>query len=315
MWPNRKWTLVFLPLAGVAAVVTLLCWGRGDSPAGPAPADAPAAGVPPAEVVYDVERREVPLIRPGTVIDRTAPPGWTHLVALSHPRPGTGDVGSIPALARPLTTLISTAMLARVEAVNGPGGARYRLFAVGQGLGTHINGRLTIVSPDTQRRLGAGMGPFAQMVLRRSYAKLLQSVQVARSETMAILDAPVVMIRDGRHKPVLHRQVVLVDPRTGRLETLVWAIDLDEQGRYRAVSTPAVWLRPNSIQEVILHVDRREFTLGMPSDNAFGLSAMPSGQKQIPLPNDLLPLAAAPRLSAASAGQLNKRLWELLGPR
>ena len=57
------------------------------------------------------------------------------------------------------------------------------------------------------------------MVLRRSYAKLRESVQVARSDTLALIDGPVVMVRQGRHRPVLHRQAEEEDRILGELLT------------------------------------------------------------------------------------------------
>ena len=42
---------------------------------------------------------------------------------------------------------------------------------------------------------------------------------------MAILDTPSVMLVGGKHQKVTLRYMLLVDPRSGRLDTLLWALE------------------------------------------------------------------------------------------
>ncbi|MGE3807549.1 MAG: hypothetical protein AB7K24_23035 [Gemmataceae bacterium] len=256
---------------------------------------------------FEVTRRAAPLIPTGTVIEHGPPTGWTHLLVKSRPRPATGDIHKIPAIARPLTRLIFTCMLARVEQRDGV----HVLADYGIGIGVTIQGQDTIVSPATQAALGAELGFFKREVLTRSFAALGRNAQVARSEAMVLFDSPAVIIRDGQHQQAYYRHAVLVEPRTGRLETLIWTVLLDKEGRPAGAAGEIVCFPQNLIEEPDLHVAGSEFTLGLPSDLAFACVDLPPG-KRYDLPADIQSLCGQANLTAAEAQQLETRLWQLL---
>lgn len=267
-------------------------------------------GDPPAR--YDTAHQPLPHVPPGTVIGDGPPEGWSHLVVKSHPKPGSGDLHRIPSVALPLTKLLFTATLADVEAYRSAGRQRYRLGKVAVGLGTSIRGRDTIITPDTQAELGANFGVFSRLVLARSYAKLQEVVSVVRSDTMLLMDASAFMLRDGRHRPVILRHALLVGPRTGSLDTLVWCIGLDGENRYGSMFGAVQLLPPGLVEQPVLHVDGREFnSLGLPSDIAFAMPGMPPGEKQYEVPPGLRELCEKATLTAEEAERLEKGLREL----
>jgi hypothetical protein len=297
-WLQRKRRGAWLwrgPLMGLLAVAALgATAGRG------------TAGVP------DVRPRRIALIQPGTVIGAQAPEGWTHLLIKSQPRAAEGDVDQLSADVRELSGLFFTALLARVEARDVRGQRRYFLATVASGLGTRIGDRDTIISPDTQEKLGANLGFLGRIALRKGYDRLQGVHVVARSESLALIDAPVMMLREGRHRPVVLRYAVVVDPPSGRLETLLWAISQDGRGMYRDILGVAEWLPPNKIEERILHVDANEFSLGLPTENALAMVRLYRGQKQLSFPEALKANAAKGRLTPAAAADLEAGLWGLM---
>lgn len=308
---GRVFRLVGVGLFGALAACCLT------SAACPHVADQVAEGraraqpAPDARPEYDVAARSLDLIPPGTVIDKAAPKGWSHLIIKSQPRAGAGDVKKLTAGGAQTAGLLSTEIVANVEKAGGP--ARFRLTAIAIGLGVKVNGQDTIVSPDKQVELGANLKFIERIVLNKATEKLKDVQVVVRSDTLVLIDASNLLRRDGRHQPVVLRYAVLVDPATGRLDTLLWVIDRDERGGYRGVAGPAEWLPPNKMEDCVLHVDGKEVSvLGVPSESAFAIERVPQGQKQVALPEDVKPIAGRMRLTGDMARQLEMRLREVV---
>jgi len=262
---------------------------------------------PPA---YRVIPQRIEQIAPGTVVGNAAPKGWSHLVIKSYLHPGSGDVAQLSETTRQLAGFLITVMVARAQEEQVDGQIRYRLSRVAVGLGTRINGRDVIISPATQQRLGANLGFLARIVLDKANESQQENLVVIKSRTLAVVDTDAALVRNGKHRPVMLRYALLLDPITGRLDSLVWGIDCDPQRRYRGAFGPIEWLPPNKVQEVALDVDAKEFTLGIPSELAFALTALPRGQKQIPLPDDWKVVASQPRFTPAMAQLLENKLRE-----
>src|SRR5262249_17726815 len=145
-----------------------------------------------------------------------------------------------------------TAFVANVEEERVGGEVGYRLSAIGFGVGTSINGRDTIISPTTQQRLGANVGLLARQVLAKVYDGEQNVGRAAFPRTMALVDPPMVMLRGNRPRPIVIRYALLVDARTGRLETLAWLLDRDDRGGYQGPASPIEWLPPNKISDAVL---------------------------------------------------------------
>ncbi len=265
-----------------------------------------------SDSAYDVTLRRLEQIPPGTVIDNEAPKGWSNLLIKSYSRPGAGDMKQLSAAADRLTRLLFTAIVADVKPEKSGGdGKGYKLAKVAVGLGTRIGDKDMVVTPDTQRRLGAGLGLLGRVVLRTAQEKLGDITIVARSATLMIFDSPSLMVVDGKHKPIVLRYAVLVEERTGRLNTLVWALGR-EDGKYSDPIGAIQWLPPNLTGDCLLHVDGNEFSLGQPTEKAFAIMAPPKGQKEIRVGDDLKPLVVRSRFTTATAAELENKLREAI---
>ncbi|MFO0881116.1 MAG: hypothetical protein U0840_27650 [Gemmataceae bacterium] len=297
--PSRIGLLALVPLALVATGA-----GTGSDRPRSVGADSPTRST--ALV------RTVDLIEPGTVIGKTAPQGWTHLVLKSHPRLPDDQKRLVNDLTADLAVMVFTTMTARVEP-RGEGKARqYRLAGLGVGVGVRINDRDVVVSPETQVRLGANLGLLARQVLGEVYLRLKTLRVVATGPTSAIVDTPGFMPRGKRHAPVVLRYVFLVDGATGRLDTLVWRIDTDGRGGYDGSEGMIEWLPPNKLVDAEMQVDLSEFRLGIPSERAFAVRRIPAGKRQFSIPEALRPAAGMARLSSDQAGKLVGGLRELI---
>ncbi len=294
---NRSNLFLFLPilLGGIAAA----CPVRGQGDAGLAR--------------YDVAIRPISLIPPGTVIENKAPSPYTHLIVKSYPRLGAGDLHAVNGTTKELASFLHTSLLARIGTVGVNGQQRYRLEDVATGFGTNIRSRGdAIISPETQQQLGADLGFLARLVLQKCYEEQQKCRYVVRSDTMAIVDTPVIMRRGDVNRKIVIRYAFLVSERSGRLDTLLWMIDTDRQGRYMGVAGEIQWLAPNKIVDCVMHVDAREFTLGVPSDVAFACVKEPQGERSLAVPEGFVPLAAAPQFTKEQARSAEIWLWGLL---
>ncbi len=262
---------------------------------------------------YDVTARPIELIPPGTVIEKTAPAPYTHLIVKSYPRLGAGDLNAVNEMTKQLASFLHTSLVAKTAPYGVNGETRHRLEEVATGFGTNIRGRGdTVISPDAERKLGANLSFFQRLVLSKCYEEQQKSRYVARSDTLALVDTPLIIVRNDQHRRAILRYALLVSERSGRLDTLLWMIDLDAQGRYLAPAGEIHWLAPNTLVDCVMHVDADEFTLGVPSDIAFACLKTPQGDRAVPLPESFAPLAALPRFTPEQAKAAEVQLWLLL---
>jgi hypothetical protein len=260
----------------------------------------PAGGPTPAGV-------QLELIRPGTVIGKPAPAGWTHLVLKSWPRLPDDQKKLVNEMTARLAVAFFTATTANVVTEDLQGIRRFRLARLGFGVGTRVRGQDMIVSPATEAQLGAGLGYFARQVLAEVCARQQEIRLVTASSTAAIVDTPLFMPRGHVHRKVILRYAFLVDPRTGRLDTMVWRINLDVRGNYEGAAGAIEWLPPNLMVDAVMQVDVREFHLGIPSERAFAVTSLPPGQP-LDFPSALQAIAGCPRLTAEHARLLEAGL-------
>jgi hypothetical protein len=256
----------------------------------------------------------VELIEPGTVVEEGPPKGWSHLIIKSAPRLRPADDGRVSSTTRYLSTFLTTAFVAHVEPVRAPNGpARHQLCKVALGVCTKINDQDVVVSPDTQRPLGANLGVLARTVLSKVYEKQQEARVAACTATMAVVDTPVIMLRGARHQHCVTRYALLVDPATGRLESLVWLIDRDRRGQYVGVpASAAEWLPPSKLETPLMRVDDNEFTLGVASEKAVAITGLPRGQARFDFPAAARPAAAKYSPGGEDADLLERALRNML---
>lgn len=260
----------------------------------------------------DCTARPLDRIPPGVPMGDRPGGGWTHLVFKTRSRLAFGDVDKLHYLARSMAEFLFTAMAARVVAYRNGDALQYRLEAVGIGVGTRIGEHDVIISSDTQRQLGAGLGPLKAIVLSRAEEHLSKILRVAASERMMIVDAPSIMYLEGEHRKIVLRYLFVVNPLTGQLATIVWRIDLDEHGRYLPVTGPAVLVRPNLVATSPLHVDGGKVYWGIPSNEAFAIVRLPPGTP-IDVPPELSRLLGQQVLTPQIAWDMEWRFRQAIG--
>lgn len=297
-------------LLGVAGLALLAGCAETMKPRPPAhtPAHAPAAetAAPPA---VDVASAPVPAITPGTVVGSEPPKGYSHLILKSQPRVGADSIDKVSASLSGMASMLFTAVVADCRKEKG-GGAAYTLASVAAGVGTKVKGQDMVLSSESAGKLSADLGLVGSTVLSGGEKQLQRMRSVARSNTLAILDAPTIMLVDGKHVTVLFRYAILADPTTGQLNTVVWP--LKKAGAGWEVSGPAEWLPENKVDDCQLHVDTGEFVFGMPTASAFAVRGAPKGRASLELTSDLKTLAATSPWTASAARQLENSLRALL---
>ncbi len=295
------------PLAWTG-VVALLAPALGCSPQNVVAVDPPD---PAAE--YDVTPRPISVVPPGAVVGDGPPEGWTHLLIKSYPRAGAGDLDKLSSSMRELADKLFTTMLARVEVVPGSSPPRYRLADVASGVGTSIDGRDVVISPKTYAQQGANMGFFGGWAVEAAYGRIKAAAIVLRSDTLAVYDAPMIMVRDGRHAPVMLRYVFLLDPATGAIDTLQWFIDLDDKNAYLEPHGPMELLRRGHVEVRVIHVDAGKLGLGgILTEQALALTKLYTGRRQIPFPDDFHEPARLRPFTAESAAAFEQTLRRLV---
>ena len=270
----------------------------------------------PGALAKEAQRSRIGLIPPGTVVGEGPPRPWTHLIIKSQPRVTDGDVRRVAASQIRLASLYFMATLARVEPIEVDGQATFRLADLASGIGTRVGDRDVIVSPDTAKRLGADPGFLGGMVLSEMYNEQQAVEVVFRSETAAMWDTPIVIRKAGVNRSHVLRYAAVVDAKTGLLDAFCWLIDITASRGYQGVSGNVQWLAPSTMVDCRLFVDKSEYTLGIPGDNAFACLAMPQGRVRFAVQDEaFLRLLAKPRLAAADGDVIQAGLAKLAPPR
>lgn len=270
------------------------------------------SGLAKAESSDNPVIRSVEFIRPGTVVDKSAPRGWTHLILKSQPRLPEDQARLVGDMTAHLATMVFTCVAARVEPVGDKENRRYRLGGLGVGVGVKINGKDVIVTPDTQARLGANLGLLARQVLSAVCEKQRLVRLIAVGPTMAIMDTPAFMARGKTHSPVIIRYVFLVDSRSGRIDSICWRIDTDSRGSYDGTHGMMEWLAPDTLVDCVMKVDTGEFRLGIPSERAFAITSIPPGQRQFTIPDGLSTVSGKSRLTSEEAGRIGQSIRQMI---
>ena len=278
----------------------------------------PAVAPPAWADDYDVTAQLPEEIAPGTVVEAGPPEGWSHLVIKSLPRVRLDQIGRLPnnalvdraGLVRRISWMF-TAFAADVVPERQGSHTRYRLRAIGLGLGATVNGRPTVITTATGDRFGPALDPIQKMTLDTGYKVQEQARVVLHGPTFALLDTPVTFRCGEKNRMVRYRYALLVDPPTGRLDVLCWR--LGAEGGECADLAQAVLLHPNTIDEAELVPDLAEFNaLGIPNELAFGVDDLPPHRLEVALPPALSALAGKTKFAPDDARALEDGLRKLL---
>jgi hypothetical protein len=277
---KRSFPYVFL--AVLVLVVGLGCLLESHERPADAQALEPSAGLAEtgapggeSKATIDLKQRRLAVIPVGTVIEKTAPEGWSHLVLIAVPTLTEEDErdSKRPKMATRYAQMFKFTVLANVVRQTEAGKPPFYLEKVARGFATDLNGKETIIS--SENTMKARMGLFGKTILEENEKCLDNDVkQVVRTPTMLMFDAKAVMLRDGDHQTMIIRHAIVVDPNTGKLYTLVWLLGDDYQP-----AEAALQLLPNNMWEKrLLSIKRDKFTAGIPSRDAFGLRLIPQGK-------------------------------------
>lgn len=254
--------------------------------------------------------RPQPLARIPAGTDVTGPrvEGWSHPVLFVTGRLSAGDLDSVSGTVQKYSELFNLVLLANIA--TDPQGAHY-LDRVGIGFSTKIGGRDVVVTSDSHKRLGAGLGLIGGTLLSANEAALKDTQQTARYRYGAVVDAPTLMAVNGEHHMRMARYFLWVSKSTGKLGSLVWAMDDDGSGRFRLVEAEMQLLPPAMRELRDMHVDGGEFTLGIPSARAFALVRLPQG-RAVPMPPTLARVAVAPQFDQRTYVELLTQVGEAI---
>lgn len=267
-----------------------------------------AKPVPPGHVGEVVP--ELVTIEPGTIVGDGPPAGWSHLVIKSIMHLESGDVASLPDFARETATLFRTVVLADVRPVPSSGGqSTYFLHRIGAGLALADREGDTIVDSASLDRLGIELPLVSKLVLDRAEAALHRGRLAARTPTFALYDASVELAEGDRHRSILLRYALLVDPSNGDLRTVVWPVAAAPDDRVPPSSMIA--LKPLLLFHCGIHVLARRAFGQVPVAWYFAMSGLPPGDA-IPMPPELQALAISDPETADESAILERRLRQAL---
>jgi hypothetical protein len=263
---------------------------------------SPAVNIQP-EGIVDVVQRPLELIPVGTVIGKTPPAGWSHLVLFATSTLTAQDERDAPKIAAYYAQLFKFTLLTNVVRRGPPGKESYYLEQVARGFATDVGGQNKVI--DSKHTLGASMGMFGRRILKENEQCIDTDVrQVVRSRNMLIFDAQSVMRRNGEHVKMIMRHALLVDPTNGRLYTLVWLMTRD----YEPAENALQLLPDNMWEKRWLSVRRDKFDLlGIPTKDAFALRQVPQG-KAVPYTTALREAATVRTFTATNAAQVENIL-------
>jgi hypothetical protein len=244
------------------------------------------------------------VIAPGTAVGETLPAGWNHLVIKSVPTLVSGEIATLPAVAKSTATMFRSVLLADVRQSDADG-AGFELRRVGVGLCVPIRGVDTAVTSSSLSALHVSLGFIERQVLRRAEEETAKGRIRGRTPTFALYSAPVTLKVGRSHVPVLLRYALLVDPKTGALRTLVWP--LREDATARKPPRGALLLQPNLSFRCGLDVQTARLLGAVPASWSFAMAALPPGHA-IALSPAAQPLAMRDRLTAAESARLEAEL-------
>jgi hypothetical protein len=262
---------------------------------------------------YQVMPTPAPRLAARTVVGLPSSEPWSHVIIQSKSRLDDAERGKVNSLVARLATLLFTAILADVD---GPTATApetgYRIVQVGVGLGTEIGGQDVIVTSDTHRAQQANLGVIGSVVLGQAESRLDRIVQVVSSPYLVVIDAPAILQRGTQHVDTLLRYALVLDPKTGRLDTLLWLLEVDKEGRAQTAAPRAQWLSPSMVEDCRLHVDENEFLAGVPTNRAFAVLREPQGTSLACSPR-LQELAGRAQFTTAEAAEFDRLVRELIG--
>ena len=284
-----------------------------------------AAEVPPPAWANDYDLTAAPpeSIAHGTATGNGPPAGWSHLIIKGVPRVKPSEVPKIPAnsIIRGMiverTKWMFTVFAADVVEERQGAHKRFKLRAIGLGLGANVDGKDTVLTVEGAKQSGPKLDPIQELSLKTGYGVQKQSRVVVQGPSFALIDTPVTFRCGAKNRSVRFRYALLVDAPTGRLDVFCWR--LGAEGGECADLSRAVLLKPDLIDEAELLTDPSEFEdkgfgLRGPTALGFGVDDLPPHRLEVKLPPEASALAGKTRFAPDDARALEDALRKLLQP-
>ena len=266
----------------------------------------------PAHSQVPAQQASLARIDARTVVDNANAKRWNRVVLVAQPRIATGDVDSLSAPIRKAATSFALTILATVEpVVNSSGITSYKLAEVGVGHSTKINGIQTVITYETVKDQGADPGFIGRQVLKENERMFSEAKIVVQSSAVLVFDAPGIMHRKNKHRKYILRHLVYIHPNTGEGAAVVWLLGKDSNDNIRPVNEPMRLVLTGTQEDRKIHVDGNQFTLGIPSETAFGLDDLPPGAK-IPWTAKMAKVCNLSSYDQAQLGELTTALGEAI---
>ncbi|MEM6799743.1 MAG: pyruvate kinase [Planctomycetota bacterium] len=253
----------------------------------------PVSAVDPG---WDFEQKPMPRIPGGVVVGGDTVKGWSNPILFVRGRLSAGDTDAVSTTVNKYAEMFNLVLLANV---GRSGEGDYYLDKVALGFSTPIRGQNVLITGDTHRQLGANLGFIGGSVFSGNEEALKDAMQVARYRHGLVMDAPTLMLVNGKHVLRKVRHFIWVSGSDGKLGVLLWAMDDPGAGSYRPVDSDMQLLPPNMHETRHMHVDGDAFTLGIPSKTAFALVRVPQG-RSIPFTDELRQVAGVRQFDQAN---------------
>lgn len=232
--------------------------------------------------------------------DQSPPEDFNRLILFVEGRLGSGDVNAAGETVRRYAELFNLVYMANV---GRKADGRYFLDKAAVGFSTKIKGRDTVITLDSEQRLGANLGFIGRNVFAGNEEALKDILQIARTPQAMLIHAPTRMLYQNEHRMMAVRFLIWVSPGDGNLWTMAYQLAPMTDGSFTVVGDTFQVLKAGTIEDRVMNVKGDRFTLGIPAADAFALVRLPQGTA-VPFTNGLKQLAAAKRYDEASFAQL-----------
>jgi hypothetical protein len=252
---------------------------------------------------FCLERCLLGRIPPGTVIEESPPLGWTNIVRLIEPELTEQDLRNTPKRVAFYILVFKDVTLARVKKV----GSNHELRLLAVGVTAKVKGKDTVIDPT--HRYGADIGLFGGKLLdalEEGYRDHMW--QVVQTRTLRIFDERQLFRRGDKGIPMLVRNAVRVDRKSGQLTTLAWLLTDNKDGENSLAEENMQLLHDGYRGKFNPSIRYDKFVLGFPtSDDAIARREISQG-KSVPFTPALRRLAARKTYTREEALELEEAL-------
>lgn len=229
-------------------------------------------------LAQEVDKQSMEIVPAGTVVVDEQAMSWNRVILLATPRLSSGEFNKLPEGVRSAVPKLTLSILATVRKERTlAGDEAFQLQEIGVAYSAQADDRMVTVTSESAPRLGAQLDFFSRRMLTENEKQLAKVQLLIRTTTLAIFDAPSIVLRDGQHKDFMTRHLVWIDGRTGKLAFAVWLLSGEHEGQFAVAGNSLRLVAPGTREDRKVHVDGRSFFMGFPSARAFALEDLPPG--------------------------------------